>query len=55
MSTALPFTFQPEELREYYRDWEIVKYNEALGELHKRDENGNRYKLRLATLLAKKV
>ena len=50
-----PFTFQPEELREYYRDWEIVKYNEALGELHKRDENGNRYKLRLATLLAKKV
>ena len=50
-----PFTFKPEELRDYYRGWEIVKYNEDVGELHKRDENGNRYKLRFATLLAKKI
>ncbi|WP_208950707.1 tellurite resistance methyltransferase TehB [Rahnella sp. ChDrAdgB13] len=49
-----PFTFKPEELRNYYEGWEIVKYNEDVGELHKRDENGNRYKLRFATLLAKK-
>ncbi len=48
------FTFKPEELRNYYEGWEIVKYNEDVGELHKRDENGNRYKLRFATLLAKK-
>lgn len=50
-----PFTFAPDELRDYYRGWEIVKYNEDIGELHKRDENGDRYKLRFATLLAKKI
>lgn len=50
-----PFTFKPEELRHYYEGWEIVKYNEDVGELHKRDEDGNRYKLRFATLLAKKI
>ncbi|MFD3247110.1 tellurite resistance methyltransferase TehB [Rahnella aquatilis] len=50
-----PFTFKPAELRDYYRGWEIVKYNEEVGELHKRDENGDRYKLRFATLLARKV
>jgi len=50
-----PFTFKPEELRDYYRGWEIVKYNEDVGELHKRDENGDRYKLRFATLLARKI
>lgn len=49
-----PFSFQPGELRDYYADWKIVKYNEDLGELHKRDENGNRYKMRFATLLAQK-
>ncbi|MFU2319206.1 tellurite resistance methyltransferase TehB [Rahnella sp. PCH160] len=49
-----PFTFKPEELCNYYAGWEIVKYNEDVGELHKRDENGNRHKLRFATLLAKK-
>ena len=50
-----PFTFKPSELRDYYRGWEIVKYNEDVGELHKRDENGDRYKLRFATLLARKI
>ncbi len=49
-----PFSFQPGELRHYYADWNIVKYNEDVGELHKRDENGNRYKMRFATLLAQK-
>jgi len=50
-----PFTFKPEELRDAYLGWEILKYNEDVGELHKRDENGDRYKLRFATLLAKKM
>jgi len=50
-----PFSFQPDELRQYYEGWNIVKYNEDLGELHKRDENGNRYKMRFATLLAQKM
>lgn len=49
-----PFSFQPDELRHYYDGWNIVKYNEDVGELHKRDENGNRYKMRFATLLAQK-
>lgn len=48
------FTFKQDELKHYYADWEIVKYNEDVGELHKTDENGNRIKLRFATLLAKK-
>jgi len=43
------------ELKEYYRDWELVKYNEDFGQLHKTDANGNRFKLRFATMLAKKI
>lgn len=49
-----PFSFQPNELRDYYQGWNMVKYNEDVGELHKRDANGNRYKMRFATLLAQK-
>lgn len=49
------FTFKENELRNYYQDWEWVKYNEDLGHLHKTDENGNRIQLRFATMLAKKL
>lgn len=49
------FTFSAGELANYYRDWELVKYNEDLGHLHKTDANGNRIQLRFATMLAKKV
>ena len=49
-----PFTFKEGELLEYYAGWEILKYNEDFGELHKTDENGNRLRFRFATLLAKK-
>lgn len=49
------FTFKHDELKNYYTGWQIVKYNQDVGELHKTDENGNRIKLRFATLLAKKV
>ncbi|GAB7194785.1 hypothetical protein OS11_10560 [Dickeya oryzae] len=48
------FTFGHNELHDYYRDWERVKYNEDVGELHKTDADGNRIKLRFATLLARK-
>lgn len=48
------FTFGEGELKEYYRDWELVKYNEDFGQLHKRDENGNFFKMRFATMLARK-
>lgn len=49
-----PFAFKPDELKNYYREWQIVKYNEDVGELHKTDANGNRIRLRFATLLARK-
>lgn len=48
------FTFKPGELKAYYPEWEIVKYNENVGALHRTDEQGNRIKLRFATLLARK-
>lgn len=50
-----PFTFKEGQLKSYYNDWEIIKYNENLGELHRVDENGNRLKLQFATLLARKL
>ena len=48
------FTFSEGELKEYYKDWEFLEYNENMGELHKTDENGNRIKLKFATMLARK-
>lgn len=48
------FTFKQDELRNYYQDWEVIKYNENPGELHRVDAAGNRIKLRFATLLARK-
>ncbi|CVE95763.1 Tellurite resistance protein TehB [Serratia marcescens] len=50
-----PFTFSPGELKHYYRDWGILKYNEDVGQLHKTDAAGNRISLRFATLLARKL
>ena len=55
MSTSFPITFKENELKEYYKDWEFIKYNEDFGQLHKTDANGNRFKLRFATMLAKKI
>ena len=54
-SVNFPFTFKEGELANYYQDWELVKYNENPGYLHRRDKNGNRIQLRFATMLAKKV
>lgn len=51
---GFPFAFKEGELRNYYEGWELVKYNEDVGQLHKTDENGNRIKLRFATMLARK-
>lgn len=42
------------ELREYYKGWEFIRYEETLGEFHRRDENGQRYKAEFCTMLAKK-
>ena len=53
-SVGFPFAFKPEELRNYYAGWALLKYNEDVGELHRTDASGNRIKLRFATMLARK-
>jgi tellurite methyltransferase len=54
-TVGFPFAFTEGELRDYYSGWELIKYNEDLGELHKTDAEGNRIKLRFATMLALKI
>ncbi|MFS2225156.1 SAM-dependent methyltransferase TehB [Pantoea sp. B65] len=49
------FTFRSGELPARYAGWEIIKYNEDVGQLHKTDAAGNRIRLRFATLLAQKA
>jgi len=49
------FTFKENELADYYQDWELVKYQEEMGELHKTDEHGNRIKMKFVTMLARKA
>ena len=53
-TVGFPFAFKAGELKEYYVGWDLLKYNEDVGELHRTDENGNRIKLRFATMLARK-
>lgn len=53
-NVGFPFAFKSGELSEYYAGWELLKYNEDVGELHRTDAQGNRIKLRFATLLARK-
>ncbi|RZG48768.1 SAM-dependent methyltransferase TehB [Acinetobacter wuhouensis] len=55
VQSDFPFSFKPQQLRDYYRTWNILKYNENVGELHRTDEQGNRIKQRFATLLAQKI
>jgi len=54
-TVGFPFAFKEGELRHYYDGWDILKYNENPGELHRTDASGNRIKLRFATLLARKA
>ncbi|MBX4755466.1 tellurite resistance methyltransferase TehB [Klebsiella sp. CVUAS 8534.2] len=53
-TVGFPFAFKPEELRNYYAGWALLKYNEDVGELHRTDASGKRIKLRFATMLARK-
>jgi tellurite methyltransferase len=50
-----PFTFKAGELSALYESWNIIKYNENVGELHRVDAQGNRIKQHFATLLAQRV
>ncbi|WP_034455721.1 tellurite resistance methyltransferase TehB [Buttiauxella noackiae] len=54
-TVGFPFAFTEGELRNYYAGWELIKYNEDIGQLHKTDAEGNRIKLRFATILARKI
>lgn len=54
-TVGFPFAFKAGELRRYYTGWDLLKYNEDVGELHRTDEHGNRIKLRFATMLARKT
>ncbi len=47
-----PFTFSPNELKEFYSNWSILNYDENVGEFHLIDENGNRYKSTFASIIA---
>ncbi len=53
-NVGFPFAFKTGELSGYYAGWEQLNYNEDVGELHRTDAQGNRIKLRFATLLARK-
>lgn len=48
------FTFKENELREYYKDWDLVTYQEEVGAMHARDAQGNPIQLKFVTMLAKK-
>lgn len=52
----LPFNapLQPGQLKNHYADWNIKKYNENIGHLHRTDAQGNPIALRFATLIAQK-
>lgn len=54
----LPFksALQEGELKRYYQSegWEMLKYEEAPGELHRRDSSGNYIVLPFATMIARK-
>jgi len=49
-----PFTFAPGQLHAAYAGWEVHKYNEDVGQLHRKDAQGNFIQLRFATLLTRK-
>jgi len=48
------FTLAAGQLRDAYADWNVRKYNEDVGQLHRKDAQGNFIPLRFATLLAQK-
>ncbi len=51
---AFSGVFQRGQLRAHYQGWELLRYDETLGEFHKRDACGERYKAEFATLIARK-
>ena len=52
----MPFshTFREGELRDYYAGWEFITYEEAPGNMHATDAQGNPIRLKFVTMLARK-
>jgi len=48
------FRFAEGELKDYYRDWDFLKYNENVGALHRTNADGNPLQFQFATMLARK-
>ena len=42
------------ELKSYYQNWKMLKYDESMGSLHSKDESGDRYQVKFATIIAQK-
>ncbi|NJN74640.1 MAG: tellurite resistance methyltransferase TehB, partial [Limnothrix sp. RL_2_0] len=49
-----PSIFAPEELSNYYNDWQILSYQEQSGTFHRKDGSGQPIQAVFATLLARK-
>ncbi|SUI02647.1 tellurite resistance protein TehB [Salmonella enterica subsp. indica] len=46
-TVGFPFAFKEGELRRYYAGWDMLKYNEDVGELHRTDEKRQPYQTAL--------
>lgn len=49
-----PSTFAPQELSNYYNDWQVLSYQEQLGTFHRKDSSDQPIQAVFATLLARK-
>lgn len=55
MQPDFRFGFKEGELSGYYEGWELLKYNEDVGQMHRRDAFGNLVQMQFATMIAKKT
>ena len=55
MQSDFRFGFKEGELSGYYEGWELLKYNEDVGQMHRRDASGNFVEMQFATMIAKKT
>ena len=54
MQPDFRFGFAEGEFSAYYDGWELLKYNEDVGQMHRRDAFGNFVEIQFATIIAKK-
>ena len=49
-----PYLFKKDELKSYYRDWDILGYKEFITPLEKHGEKGNWHRHGMALIIARK-